>query len=248
MLTQFECGDTDVTVHTIGRYSIADHDAFDAELVAALGTVDVVVNLAGVADLDSTPSAADLDRLTAANLMMPALLARRCLEHVVPMIHVSSSKADHPTTPYGWSKALCDASLDTSFGAEFANAGLALVILRPPALLIAPFDAGKLRRLRWLGRVPRRLIPQRTMPVLSSARFVAEIERWVVDGARPTGDKSPDVGVHVVRWSSGKRTDSTPSMMRCAMRARIADDERSSTLVWRRALARRPDRPHTDHP
>ena len=192
--------DTNVTIHTIGRYSTIDHDRFDAELVAALGNVDVILNLAGVAHLDSTPSTADLDRLTAANVAMPLLLARRCLESRVPMIHVSSSKADDATTPYGWSKAMCDATLDTSFGPAFASAGLPLVILKPPALLIGPFDAGKLRTLRWIDRVPKRLLPQRTMPVLSSERFVNEVEYWVQHCAQPAAVTFPTVGVHTVRW------------------------------------------------
>jgi nucleoside-diphosphate-sugar epimerase len=198
VLAQFDR--SDITTHTIGRYSTADHHRFDAELIAALSNVDVVLNVAGVAHLDSTPSAADLDRLTAANLAMPVLVARRCLENHVPMIHVSSSKADDATTPYGWSKALCDATLDTSFGPAFASAGLPLVILKPPALLIGPFDAGKLRTLRWIDRVPKQLLPQRTMPVLSSTRFVTEVKHWVQHSAQPTGETSPTPGVHTVRW------------------------------------------------
>lgn len=120
---------------------------------------------------------------------------------------MSSSKADDPTTPYGWSKALCDATLDTGFGPSFASADLPLVILKPPALLIGPFDAGRLRTLRWIDRVPKRLLPRPTMPVLSSERFVDEVEHWVQHCARPADERSSTGGIHTVRWNRADLDD-----------------------------------------
>ena len=73
--------------------------------------------------------------------------------------------------------------------------------------MIGPFDAGKLRTLRWIDRVPKRFLPQRTMPVLASARFVTEIEHWVQRCAQPDGETSPTGGIHTVRWS-GDELDS----------------------------------------
>lgn len=201
VLSRLDRSEIDVVEHATGRYSTRDHDRFDADLSSALENGDVVLNLAGVAHLDPSPSPADLDRLAAANVSMPLLVARRCLEHGVALIHVSSSKADDPTTPYGWSKAVCDASLETSFGASFETAGLPLVIVKPPALLIGPFDAGKLRKLRWIDRVPKRLLPNRPMPVLSSTRFVDRVERLVEQCGDPSNPQRLDSGVHTVRWS-----------------------------------------------
>lgn len=171
-------------VVTVGRFSAAKHDDFTTLLAEALQGADVVVNVAGVAHLGPEPTAADLNALVEANLLLPVELARACRNAGVPLIHVSSSKAagsDARSNSYSWSKRAGDATLATSFDSDFRSKGLALIIVRPPALLFGPFDAGKLRHLRWLAKVPESLVPPLRLPALSTSTFLAAIVA-LIDG------------------------------------------------------------------
>lgn len=158
-----------------------------AESIAERATRDtaVVINAAGVAHVEH-PTAADLARLQAGNVELPVALAARCLERRVPLVHVSSVKAADPgESPYAASKREADERLEREFGAAFAASGLCLMTVRPLALLLPPYEAGKLARLRWLWRWPVGLTPPVRLPVLDERRFVDAIvglARSAVDG------------------------------------------------------------------
>ena len=134
----------------------------------ATSGADLVVNAAGVAHLDQ-PTAVDLDRLRQGNVELPAALARAALAGDLAFVHVSSVKAtdDADPSPYAQSKRDGDERLRAEWSDAFAAAGRSLIVVRPLALLIPPFDAGKLARLRWLRFWPAALTPPLTMPVLT---------------------------------------------------------------------------------
>lgn len=162
-------------------------DESPAELAArAVEDVDVVVNAAGVAHLgDVTP--ADLDRLRAANVELPSLLAAAAATERISMIHISSVKA---TTPgdgaYARSKADGDERLAREWAVEFEQSDSSLVVVRPLALLHPPYHAGKLRLLRHVRRWPSVLTPPVPLPVLTSSAFERAIVEIIDDIARGT--------------------------------------------------------------
>jgi nucleoside-diphosphate-sugar epimerase len=182
-----------VCAHLRTRYEVVEVGRRDGETVGelaarAVAEVELVINAAGVAHVER-PTAADLERLEAANVELPVALAAAALDRAIPMIHISSVKAVPDTpTPYGRSKFEGDTQLETRFGPAFADAGLGLVILRPLALLFPPFDAGKVSRLRFLRWWPHRLTPPIPLPVLAPHTFLAAVDHAVdqlLAGARP---------------------------------------------------------------
>jgi len=142
---------------------------------ASIG-VDLLINAAGVAHLWH-PDNAQLDRLRAGNIELPLALAQVCFDQRIGLLHVSSVKAEvaHDRTPYATSKREADQQLERLYGHRFSNAGIGLVIVRPLALLIPPFDTGRLTRLRWLRRVPERFVPPVRLPVLTPTVFLHEV-------------------------------------------------------------------------
>lgn len=167
-----------VEVRTVGRFSTDTSEAFATELAAAADGVDAVVNVAGVAHLDANPDARMLSQLVEANIDLPLATAGVCLRSGVSFIHVSSVKAvlsSGQGNAYAMSKHLADASLQHRFGTSFEEAGLRLAIVRPPALLAPPFDAGRLRRLRPLSRLPRAVVPEVAMPALTIEAFAQSL-------------------------------------------------------------------------
>jgi nucleoside-diphosphate-sugar epimerase len=157
----------------------------------AISGADLVVNAAGVAHLER-PTAADLDRLRQGNVELPAALARAVLAGDLGLVHVSSVKAtdDVDPSPYAQSKRDGDERLRAEWSDAFATAGRSLIVVRPLALLIPPFDAGKLARLRWLRFWPAALTPALPMPVLTRNVFVdavAESVALALGGTAPLG-------------------------------------------------------------
>ena len=172
------------SIVTVGRYSLADQGRFEDELLAVIDSGSLVLNMAGVAHLGRRPTPAELDALVAANVALPLTIARICLERNTHLVHVSSAKAAFTganADPYSWSKRACDTALCESFGAEYLGAKLSLAIMRPPALLIPPFDAGKLRMLRFLAHINRAVIPPIALPVLSKDRFIGRVKTTVCE-------------------------------------------------------------------
>jgi nucleoside-diphosphate-sugar epimerase len=173
-----------VCAHLRSRYEVVavgrrDGETVDELAARAVAEADLVINAAGVAHVERQ-TAADLERLTAANVEFPIALAAAALDRAIPMVHISSVKAvpDAPT-PYGRSKYEGDTQLETRFGSAFADANLGLVIVRPLALLFPPLDAGKVSRLRFLRWWPRRLTPQISLPVLAPHTFLAAVDHAV---------------------------------------------------------------------
>lgn len=185
-------------VQALGRYDIADPTPFMDDLRVACEGADCVLNVAGVAHLSADPTTADLHRLVAANVAMPLDVARVCVESGTSMVHVSSSKAaslSGSSNAYEWSKRAGDAALAHAFDESFTAAQLSLAIVRPPALLFPPFEAGKLRWFRALDRLPARFVPPIPLPVVGADEFAALIEDLVAHiDARPKGVSFVDVG------------------------------------------------------
>lgn len=185
--------------HLRPRYDVVEIGRRDGETVGELTTratanVDLVINAAGMAHVEH-PTPADLERLQAANVELPAALADAALRREIPMIHISSVKAvpDAPT-PYGRSKFEGDQLLDIRFGPAFVEANLGLVIIRPLALLLPPFDAGKLSKLRFLRWWPSVLTLPVGVPVLATETFLGVVE-WAARDAI-IGVLSPGVVFH----------------------------------------------------
>ncbi|WP_395153593.1 NAD-dependent epimerase/dehydratase family protein [Ilumatobacter sp.] len=188
----------------IGRYDLVDPEPFEAQLRYAVEGATSVVNLAGVAHLASEPSNDDLQRLVAANLQLPIVLARTCLDVGLPLTHVSSSKAkfrSESANAYSWSKRACDAVLCDAFGDRFAQQDLALTILRPPAMLFPPFDAGRLRFLRRLTSLPLVLTPRIPVPAITAETFILDVVRSSIDVTEA------DAGITIVEYERQNRTD-----------------------------------------
>lgn len=167
--------------HDVNEIGRRDGETLDELAARATAGVDLVINAAGMAHVER-PTPSDLERLHAANVELPGALAGAALEASIPMIHISSVKAvpDAPT-PYGRSKFEGDQLLDTRFGPAFAEANLGLVIIRPLALLLPPFDAGKLKRLRFLRWWPGALTPPIRLPVLATSTFLAAVDSTADD-------------------------------------------------------------------
>lgn len=169
-------------IHDVVGIVRSPDDSPTAIAERAADGVDVVVNAAGVAHLER-PTSADLERLRVGNIELPLALAAAALDAHAHLIHISSVKATpDATTQYGRSKYEADQRLESEFGDRFADAGLSLVIVRPPALLFPPLDAGKVARLRFLRRWPSALTPPVRLPVLAPVVFLDAV-RQVVDAA-----------------------------------------------------------------
>ena len=148
----------------------------------AASAAEVLVNAAGVAHLER-PGVADVDRLHEGNVTLPMALADAALARGISFVHVSSVKAGtDDSTPYAASKREAEQRLEQLYGDRFASSGLSLIAVRPLALLFPPFDAGKLQRLRFLGRWPSALTPPIPLPVLAPSTFLAAITA-AVEGA-----------------------------------------------------------------
>lgn len=162
----------------IARRSGEDVTTLAARSVAGAG---LVVNAAGVAHIDAS-GPDDARRLLQGNVELPLALAGACLSAGIPFVHVSSVKAVDPDdSPYARSKRDGDDRLASDFGSQFADHNLPLVIVRPIALLIPPFDAGKLSSLRWIGLLPRWLVPRVPMPVMTASTMLRIVDRIVAD-------------------------------------------------------------------
>lgn len=167
-----------------------------------LADADVVVNAAGVAHLDGDPTPADMARLVTANVLLPMELAEAALATGTPLIHISSSKAtSRRRGAYAWSKRAGEDVLVATFHDRLVRAGVAVAVVRPPAMLFPPFDAGKLRWLRNLDRVPGSLTPPVPLPIVAPDRFVDRIEALARDGAE--GRLEP--GVSFVEFARDER-------------------------------------------
>jgi nucleoside-diphosphate-sugar epimerase len=176
-----------IAAHLSGQYEVVriarhapDEDVGGLAKRAVAGGADVLINAAGVAHVEHA-SEDDLRRLELGNVEVPAALAAAALDRRISMIHISSVKAadPSPTSPYASSKRRGDERLQTEFAERFATAGLALIIVRPLALLIPPLDAGRVSHLSFLRWWPRALTPPIRLPVLAPARFLAAIDDLV---------------------------------------------------------------------
>lgn len=168
------------------------------DVMRGLGPDDVVVNAAGRAHVAADPSADVCADLRISNVELPLLLAERCLRSRSPLVHLSSVKASsRSTTQYSTSKREAEARLIDDFEHRFDAAGIALVLVRPPAVLAPPFDAGKLSRMRWLSSIPSRVIPPVPVPAISADGFVDRL----VDVVRDVRRSSRWSGVRVVEWT-----------------------------------------------
>jgi len=193
-----------VEVVTIGRFTIEDPQPFENELARVLHRVSVVLNVAGVAHLEGDPTESDLVRLVAANVALPLLVARHCVLGATDLVHVSSSKASftrRSSSAYAWSKRMCDATLVDSLGVRFEDAGRSLSIVRPPAMLFPPFDAGRLRILRRLAPVPSALVPPIPMRVLTAERFLDDLVDLALNA------DARQCGVRIIEYPSSERAD-----------------------------------------
>lgn len=195
-------GDRLQSAHDVVRVSRRPGEPLAALAARATQGVDLVVNAAGVAHLDQ-PIAEDLERLRLGNVELPDALARAALGRRIALIHVSSVKAsdDADPSPYAQSKRDGDALLRSEWSEAFAAAGRSLIVVRPLALLIPPFDAGKLARLRWLRRWPVALTPALRMPVLARDVFVGAVAESV---ARALGGTAP-LGYSVREFGRSER-------------------------------------------
>jgi hypothetical protein len=157
-------------------------EAVDDFAARAVQGADVVINAAGVAHLtDATP--ANERELVVGNVEVPAAIARAALRSSTSMIHVSSIKAsrvdDH--SPYAQSKRAGDEMLRNEFADSYESAGLCLLVIRPLALLLPPFEAGRLSKLTALRHWPSTLTPRIRMPALTAAVFLSATEALVDD-------------------------------------------------------------------
>lgn len=206
--------------HLRDRYEVVeivrgeDDDVEELARRSALG-VDIVVNAAGVAHIES-PTPRDLERLQTANVELPVAVAGVALAERIPMIHISSAKAvGKASSPYAASKRDAERRLQEQFDDAFAEAGVGLAVVRPLALLFAPLDVGRLRRLGFLRRVPRSVVPPVRMPVLTPQRFLEVVEDLVgelISGSAPAG-------LSVRDFPAGERG--------------TLQDVRSAMLAWR---------------
>jgi len=197
-----------ICAHLESRFDVRgvarDHDE-EREAFARRAVIDahVVVNAAGVAHVrDDTPST--LARLEEGNVDLPAAVARAALDVGASMIHISSVKAstDDDRSIYADSKRRGDDRLIREFGRKYELADRCLIIVRPLALLIPPFEAGRLSRLTALPRWPRPLTPPIPLPALTATKFLAVIETLVDDAlARRTS------GVSVREFTRGDRAN-----------------------------------------
>lgn len=166
--------------HLRDRYEVIEilrspDESVDALAERAVIGADVVVNAAGVAHLER-PTSDDLARLRAANVDLPAALARAALGARVPLVYISSVKAASPDeSAYASSKRDGELALE-ALADQFASVGLAVTVIRPLALLFPPLDAGKVRRLRVVRIAPSWLVPAVRLPVLSPATFLGAVE------------------------------------------------------------------------
>jgi nucleoside-diphosphate-sugar epimerase len=184
-----------VVRHLASRYDV---DEISRALVAsehelanrAIRSCRVVLNAAGVAHIEHVDPAT-LERLRSANIALPLHLAGEALRAGCSFIHISSSKATTPEeSPYAESKRAGDEALEEQFATRFADAGLSLTVVRPMALLFPPLDAGKLRHLRLLGRIPLWWVPEVRLPVLAPMTFLNAIDSLVhgaLSGQNPAG-------------------------------------------------------------
>lgn len=178
-----------------GRFQVrrvvrgADDD-MESLVDRAVEDSSVLVNAAGVAHVDRVDDGT-LDRLRAGNVELPWALARRALDVGAAFVHVSSSKAATPDrSPYAASKSDGEQRLAGEFGEAFRSAGLSLTVIRPPALLFPPLDAGRVSKLRFLRRWPSALVPPLRLPVLAPSAFLDAVELLVataVAGTAPPG-------------------------------------------------------------
>jgi nucleoside-diphosphate-sugar epimerase len=161
----------------------------------------VIVNCAGLAHVDrETPDA--VSRLHAANVELPLTIAAAALKVGASMVHVSSAKAASPSeSAYAASKHEGEVALEHDFGDAFVEAGKALVILRPLALLFPPLDAGKVRHLRFLRHVPARLVPGIRLPVLTTETFERTVGSIVADLL----SEQPAIGYSIREFSTAHR-------------------------------------------
>ncbi len=175
-------------VRSLGATSVSSVVRSDRESAPELAqratrNADVVVNAAGLAHIEGSTDD-KIDQLLQSNVELPLALAAACLDAGVPLVHVSSVKANDPgSSPYARSKRDGDDRLEAEFGGRFTAAGLTLVIVRPLALLIPPFDAGRLARLRWLSYVPRRLVPTLRVPATGENRIIGLIDDLAIGAA-----------------------------------------------------------------
>jgi nucleoside-diphosphate-sugar epimerase len=145
----------------------------------ATNGVDLVINAAGVAHIKDLEKG-QLDRLRVGNIELPAAVAAAALRREIPMVHISSVKAKKDTnSAYARSKFEADQRLEHEYGADFRIDRLSLVVIRPVAILLPPFDAGRLRRLRALRFWPPVLTPPVRLPVLTKAAFVDGVKSTV---------------------------------------------------------------------
>lgn len=174
------CDHLDQEGHDVVHVARTPGESLDRLVARAVDGVDVVVNAAGVAHIER-PTPDDLGRLEAANVELPVALAAAALERGIPFIHISSVKAADPkaTSAYAQSKRRGDERLEGDFGQQFAEEGLALVIVRPLALLFPPLDVGKVARLRFLRWWPQVFTPPLRVPVLAPARFLVSVDALV---------------------------------------------------------------------
>jgi uncharacterized protein YbjT (DUF2867 family) len=143
-----------------------------------------VINAAGVAHLDNHTEG-DLKRLQTGNVDLPLALASRALRERISMVHISSVKAAAGARgPYALSKRQADLGLSELDG-QFRRAEVGIATVRPLALLLPPFDAGKLAKLSWIRHVPPVVVPPIRLPVLTRERFVSVVSeclRGLLDG------------------------------------------------------------------
>jgi nucleoside-diphosphate-sugar epimerase len=171
--------------HLRCRYEVQPVQRMDGEGLddlAARAVIDaaLVINAAGAAHLLSSTDA-DLERLRLGNVELPVTIARTALAHRTSLVHISSVKAELPDESlYARSKWEAERRLE-SFDQPFREADLALVVVRPLAMLFPPLNAGKVAVLQFVRFVPQALVPPIRLPVLAPERFLRAIDRAVDD-------------------------------------------------------------------
>jgi nucleoside-diphosphate-sugar epimerase len=152
-------------------------DGSDARLLELARGATAILNLAGRAHLHGGYE--DLMDLHRSNVELPLRLLEVASKAGVPLVHVSSTKAEQRSekmSVYAQSKAEAEQALaDAVSGGGSAP----VVAFRTCAVMAPPYDAGKLSLLRKVRWVPRVLVPNRRVPVVSPERLAELLQRAV---------------------------------------------------------------------
>jgi nucleoside-diphosphate-sugar epimerase len=138
----------------------------------------VIVNLAGkahlVAEEESNPE------VWMSNVGLPLTLAELSHTWSIPLLHLSSTKADidpRRSTIYAASKRCAEVLLQC-FAFE---TGTRIICLRTCAVLAPPFEAGKLSKLRKVAWIPSGLVPRVATPVVHPRDLALAVSEAAAD-------------------------------------------------------------------